>query len=274
MDRCIEAFQADLNGGLRPPLDEFLPAGPDAEAALIELVHVELEFRLKHGEAARVEEYLARYPQLAEKPAVVADLAVAEFAFRRRREEEFDRESYFQRFPDCREILAARLQDAVTLRIGPLADGDLNTQRLDVFVPDVPDRPRLPGYEILEELGRGAAGVVYKARHVALNRFVALKMLHASWRSDSEQRLRFRKEVETIALLQHPNIVQVHDVGEYEGRPFFTMECLDGGSLANHCRGQAQAPRLAAEWVETLARAMHVVHVKGIVHRDLKPSNV
>jgi WD40 repeat protein len=134
--------------------------------------------------------------------------------------------------------------------------------------------PHLPGYVILSELGRGAMGVVYQARQLALNRIVALKMLHASRQGDTEQRRRFRTEVETIALLQHPNIVQVYDVGEHEGRPFFTMEHLDGGSLAERCGGQVQTPSVAAAWVETLAGAMQAVHAKGIVHRDLKLSNV
>ncbi len=134
--------------------------------------------------------------------------------------------------------------------------------------------PKLSGYTLVSELGRGAVGVVYKARHHALNRIVALKMLRVSRQGDAEQRRRFRTEVETIALLQHPNIVQVYDVGEHDGRPFFTMEHLDGGSLAEKCRGQAQTPPVVAQWVETLARAMHAVHAKGIVHRDLKLSNI
>ncbi|HEY7329153.1 MAG TPA: protein kinase [Gemmataceae bacterium] len=136
------------------------------------------------------------------------------------------------------------------------------------------DLPHLPEYVILSELGRGAMGVVYKARHLALNRIVALKMLHVYRQGDAEHRRRFRTEVETIALLQHPNIVQVYDVGEANGRPFFTMEHADGGSLAERCRGQAQTPSVAAEWVEILARAIHTVHSKSIVHRDLKPSNI
>jgi eukaryotic-like serine/threonine-protein kinase len=274
IDRCIKAFQGCLNGGLRPPLDDFLPVGSHARAALIELVHVELEYRLKHGEGARVEEYLARYPQLAGDPAVVAELVLAEFEFRRRHEQQLDGEAYLQRFPACREILAARFLGAATLRTDQLADGDRTTPRPPVFESEIPDRPCVSGYEIVEELGRGAVGVVYKARQIALNRFVALKMLHASWRSDAEQRTRFRKEVETIALLQHPNIVQVYDVGEHEGQPFFTMEFLDGGSVAKHCQGRPQPPKASAELVEILARAMHAVHAKGIVHRDLKPSNV
>lgn len=132
----------------------------------------------------------------------------------------------------------------------------------------------VPGYEILEELGRGGMGVVYKARQVGLNRTVALKMIlsgaHAS-RNDVE---RFRREAEAIARLRHENIVQVYQIDEHEGRPFFSMEFVGGGSLADRIQGKPQPARESAAMVEQLARAVHVAHEAGIVHRDLKPANV
>jgi WD40 repeat protein/tRNA A-37 threonylcarbamoyl transferase component Bud32 len=134
---------------------------------------------------------------------------------------------------------------------------------------------RVGDYEILEELGRGGMGVVYKARHLKLQRVVALKMLLGGSFVTSEERARFRIEAEAVARLRHANIVQIYEVGEHEvdaglPRPYFTLEFAAGGSLA----GRGQPPRQAAAWLEAMARAAHYAHQQGIIHRDLKPSNV
>jgi serine/threonine protein kinase/WD40 repeat protein len=136
------------------------------------------------------------------------------------------------------------------------------------------ETPAIPGYEILEELGRGGMGVVYKARQLGLNRLVALKMLLSIGPVRPEDFARFRLEAESLAQLHHPNIVQIYEVGEHEGLPYFAMEYIDGPSLDQQTGGVAQAPATAARLVEILARAMAVVHQRGIIHRDLKPANV
>ena len=123
-------------------------------------------------------------------------------------------------------------------------------------------------------LGRGGMGVVYKARHLRLNRIVALKMLQAGAYAGSHERARFQREAEVVASLRHPNIVQVYDVGEHEGCPFFTMELLEGGSLAQAVSGTPQPARQAAALLITLAEAVQAAHQAGIVHRDLKPGNI
>jgi hypothetical protein len=135
-------------------------------------------------------------------------------------------------------------------------------------------RRGIPGYEILGELGRGGMGVVYKARHLALNRLVALKMILSGAHAGPTALARFRTEAEAAAQVQHPNFVQIYEVGEYDGLPFFSLEFVDGRSLAEVIGGKPQPPRQAAEMVETLARAVHAVHEHGLVHRDLKPANV
>jgi serine/threonine-protein kinase len=134
--------------------------------------------------------------------------------------------------------------------------------------------PRVPGYEVENELGRGGMGVVYKARHLALKRTVALKMLLTGVYAGPHERARFQCEAEAVASLRHAHIVQVHDVGDHEGRPYFTMELLEGGSLAQALAGAPQPARQAAALVATLAEAMQVAHQGGIVHRDLKPGNI
>ena len=135
------------------------------------------------------------------------------------------------------------------------------------------DLPGVPGYEVEALLGRGGMGVVYKARHLALKRTVALKML-AVGNPYLAERTRFRAEAEAVARLQHPNIVQIHEIGEADGRPFFALEYVEGGSLAERLVGQSLAPDDAARLVAALAEAMHLAHSRNLVHRDLKPGNV
>ncbi len=130
------------------------------------------------------------------------------------------------------------------------------------------------GYQILGELGRGGMGVVYKAIDSKLKRLVALKMLWTGPEASTDELVRFRGEAEVVAQLQHPNIVQIYDIGQQHGRPYLALEFVDGGSLDKQILGQPQPPRDAARKVETLARAIHVLHQQGIVHRDLKPANV
>lgn len=130
------------------------------------------------------------------------------------------------------------------------------------------------GYEILGELGRGGMGVVYKAQQVGLNRVVALKMVLIGRLASAEQIIRFRAEAEAVAKLQHPNIVQVYEIGEREGLPFFSMEFVDGPNLSQELRRQLPTYPDAATLLATLADAVHYAHVQGIVHRDLKPANI
>ncbi|HTE05012.1 MAG TPA: tetratricopeptide repeat protein [Planctomycetota bacterium] len=134
--------------------------------------------------------------------------------------------------------------------------------------------PRISGYSVSAVLGRGGVGIVYEARHLRLDRRVALKMLLAGKYAVPEELARFAREAEVIASLRHPNIVQVFDVGDHEGRPWFTMELVEGGSLALQLGGRPQSARRAATLLATLAEAMQVAHAGGIVHRDLKPANI
>jgi serine/threonine-protein kinase len=134
--------------------------------------------------------------------------------------------------------------------------------------------PRIEGYEVQAVLGRGGMGIVFKARDLRLNRPVALKMLLAGAYAVPEERGRFLREAEAVAGLRHANIVQVHGAGDHEGRPYFTMEYVEGGSLAQALAGTPQPARQAAAQLSTLADAVHVAHQGGIVHRDLKPANI
>jgi len=132
----------------------------------------------------------------------------------------------------------------------------------------------VPGYEIEGVLGRGGMGVVYKARHLKLKRTVALKMVLAGGHAGPPELARFRIEAEAVARLQHPNIVQIHEVGEADGHPYCALEFVEGGNLAGKLNGKPMPPREAAKLVEALARAMQLAHSRNVVHRDLKPANI
>jgi serine/threonine protein kinase/tetratricopeptide (TPR) repeat protein len=164
------------------------------------------------------------------------------------------------------EPISARPSDA-TARTTSDTPLDLTTDAAD-------ERPEVPGYEILSELGRGGMGVVFEARQVGLNRLVAVKVLHPGAGLRPELRARFRAEAETIARLRHPNILQIHEVGESSAGPFLSMEMVDGQNLAHWQAGAPQPARDAARLVETLAVATQYAHDQGIIHRDLKPANI
>jgi serine/threonine-protein kinase len=172
-----------------------------------------------------------------------------------------------QRWQQMRQVEAEL--DALFPTPGPSTGAEPPT----LWLPG-PDLPRIPGYEVEAVLGRGGMGVVYKARHLRLNRRVALKMLAAGAYASPVERARFVREAEAAAALRHANIVQVHDVGDQDGRPYFTMEYVEGGSLAQKLAGTPQPARPAALLLATLAEAVQVAHQGGIVHRDLKPANV
>jgi tetratricopeptide (TPR) repeat protein len=157
------------------------------------------------------------------------------------------------------------LFDGVTLPLRPGTKPDFS---LDA------DLPSVPGYQVLKKVGRGGMGVVFQARHQALNRVVALKMVLAGDLATPEQLLRFQLEAELAARVRHPNVVAVHEIGQWQGRPFLALEWVEGGTLAQKLQGTPLSPGEAAELVEVLARAVHAAHCHGVIHRDLKPANV
>ncbi|MCI0456623.1 MAG: serine/threonine protein kinase, partial [Gemmataceae bacterium] len=134
--------------------------------------------------------------------------------------------------------------------------------------------PSPAGYQIQGVLGRGGMGVVYKANQISLKRLVALKMILAGAHASAEDLARFAGEAEAVARLRHPNIVQIYEIGKQDGLPYFSLEFVEGGNLAQKLAGTPLPAREAAQLVETLARAIHAAHQQKIVHRDLKPLNI
>jgi tetratricopeptide (TPR) repeat protein len=134
--------------------------------------------------------------------------------------------------------------------------------------------PAIPGYEMLGVLGGGGMGVVYQARHLKLNRLVALKVIRAGSLASATALVRFRHEAEAVARLQHPHVVQIYEIGEHEGLPYLALEFVEGGSLAQRINGTPLPPQQAAQLLELLAGAIHFAHERNLIHRDLKPANV
>jgi serine/threonine protein kinase len=192
--------------------------------------------------------------------------------------------------PDCARAVAqveTLVQEATASASyhGPLADEGrpkeqappptaTSTVTWPVGADAAEDVPDLPGYEVLDVLGRGAMGVVYRARDKALPRLVALKVVKAGRAATAEQRARFRAEAGALARLRHAHIVPVYDYDEHQGQPYFALEYVEGGSLDKRLGGRPQPPAAAARLVFLLARAVQHAHSCGVVHRDLKPSNV
>jgi serine/threonine-protein kinase len=213
----------------------------EAEGAL-DLIHHEVVLRQGDGESPKPGDYLGRFPHLSHQIERI-----------------FEVERYLGRELSWSQGATS----ATSIPDDAVADN-----------ADVPSLPLVSGYAIEGVLGRGGMGVVYRARHLGLNRPVALKMILAEAHAAPDLLARFRAEADAVAHLHHPNIVQIYDVGESAGRPYLTFELVEGKSLAAQVAGTPQTARDAARLVETLARAIHHAHGRGVVHRDLKPANV
>ncbi len=183
--------------------------------------------------------------------------------------------------PRCRAELPADALRAVCPRCAlgeALASSSEERETQFLSLHDIPAPgqkvPYIGDYEPLEVIARGGMGVVYKARQCTLNRTVALKMLLGGAHAGDDFKHRFRREAETAAKLQHPNIVPIYEVGEHDGQPYFAMEYVAGETLAQKVQDHPLPADEAASYVRAVAEAVHYAHGQGVLHRDLKPSNI
>jgi WD40 repeat protein/tetratricopeptide (TPR) repeat protein len=267
-------------------------------AALLALLRADQRRCWQRGERLGAEVYRERLPRLQQDESVFLDLVWSEFLLREELGESPTLAEYEQRFPalterlrrqhDLHAALAGALLSALesgdpgTLRPVPAAAAPADVgETLEQMQEQSAQKSKaggegvqVEGYEILKELGRGGMGVVYQARHLRLGRVVALKMILSGGHASEQDLQRFLGEAEAVAALQHVHVVQLYEFGQHQGLPYFTLEFVSGGSLADKLRGTPLAPRAAARVVEQVARGMDYAHGHGIVHRDLKPANV
>jgi WD40 repeat protein/tetratricopeptide (TPR) repeat protein len=268
--------------GQEPRVDDFLAeAGIRDARQILEVLLVDQAERFRLGRGVSAESYLESFPTVRDDPEQAVDLIFGEYLLCEEMGQEPAPDEFLRRFPQYSAAL--RLQVELHQAIG--ADHERTTawaernatlgDRQEVELgADSEGLPAIPGYEVVGVLGRGGMGVVYRAWQKGLNRPVALKMVHAGAQAGPQVLARFRVEAEAVARLQHPNIVQIHEVGQHSGSPFLVFELVEGRSLAQWLAATPRPARQAAELVEILARAMHAAHCLGVVHRDLTPANI
>ena len=240
LEHRIDAFEQAWLENRRPSIDDYLPESERGLPALVEMVHVDMEWRWKRGEPIALKEYLERYPELASDDTVLEGLRQAEESLREQGTE----------ISDPQATLPNSAGPAVVAAASEM------------------------GYQIQQELGRGAMGVVYRAWNPQLRRAVALKMLLNAGPAASEESDRLFAEAQAHARMHHPNIIQLYDMGHRNGQPYLVLELAEGGSLDQHLRQTTLLPERAADLLRTLAKAVAYAHEQNIIHRDLKPSNI
>jgi hypothetical protein len=283
-------FESAWEQGPPPALDDFVPPG-DARI-LAELVRIDLEHRLGAGGCVRVEEYLRRYPALADRPAEVLDLLAAEYLFRRRREPDLSVAEYRQRFPQHSAALVQRLGESTSPPRPGLAEGSTMPSATDGSGGSAPNPAAADGsrmrYRNLHFHARGGLGEVWVAHDEEFQRPVALKRIREDHADDAESRRRFLREAEITGRLEHPGIVPAYGlIHDADGRPCYAMRLVRGGTLKDAIQRfhEADLPgrdpgerRLALRQLLgrfiAVCQAVAYAHSRGIIHRDLKPSNV
>lgn len=239
-----------------------------ADLERIDELCVTFEVLWQANQNQSIETFLDKVPE-NQQGQLLYELISIEFDYLKQQGQSIQYDDYRARFSIHADIVERAISDAVPA---------IEATRLDDrsrAVPAVGQKIRYVGnYEILEEIARGGMGVVYKARQSKLNRIVALKMILSGHFASKEEVVRFLREARAAGNLDHPNVVSIHEMGEFEGRHYFTMDYVDGPSLAERLREETLSPMEAAQLVRSVAETIHFAHQKNTLHRDLKPANI
>ena len=221
----------------------------------IDRICLAFEEAWRSGIRPQVEAYLGDDTVGPLQSALLTELLLLDLDYRKHLREQPTAEEYRTRFPHYVDVINAVFE------------------RSDFLIPGSKIR-YFGDYELLEEIAQGGMGVVYKAKQISLNRLVALKMIRSGQLASPEEVERFHREAEAAANLQHPNIVAIHEVGEHEGQQYFSMDYVEGKSLAQMNREVPLTIKRAARYVQHIAEAIDYAHQQGVLHRDIKPSNI
>ncbi len=254
-------------------MPSFAPGRP---SDLLARLRADQSAHWERGEHVSIESYLHDYPELVSDPETLLALVYAELLWRQEQGDSPSLDEYQSRFPYLADALRRRW-DFHQILAGGGTTADLEAGPSSGTIParlPRPPLPTVPGYEVEEELGRGAMGVVYKARQKGLDRLVAVKVVRAFHLAGPADLARFRTEALAVGRVDHRHVVRVHACGEEQGCPYYVMEYLPGGSLARLLRHGRLDVRRAVELVRQVALGVQAAHDQGVIHRDLKPGNV
>ncbi len=294
VDELCDRFEDSLKAGNRPVLDDWLSeAGPNAPEALPELVALELDYRIRAGESADAAGYFTRFPQLLTAPAVAVRLVAVEFRAARDRDPQLCEADFRRRYSDLTKLPEwnngpwSSKPDAGTGSFHA-APYDTPSELRDAKAEPVeflktflapPERPgdlgRLGDYNISGVLGAGGMGVVLTADDPTLRRTVAIKLMRPEVAAKPGAKERFLREARSAAAVEHPRVVIIHYVGEWNGTPYLVMPLMAGRSLASRLKhGPPISVTDAVRFVREAADGLAAAHAKGLIHRDIKPHNI
>ncbi len=303
LEVICERFESGWRSGAKLQIEDLLPA--DAEfrrRAIVELINIELELRIRAGEPARCEDYFARFPELSENRTDAVAMIAREFRLRSERDSKIDPKDFLCRFPqfaaDLEKLLSGQqltdrrprvlrfncphCHDAIQMveespsdeLVCPTCGSSFRLEDDQTNSWSQERLPRVGKFELLERIGRGTFGTVYRAKDTELDRLVAVKMPRSGSFATKEDEDRFVREGRSVAQLRHPGIVPVYEVGRSGGFPYLASEFVDGLTLSDALTGCRFTFRESAEIIAQAAEALQHAHEHGVVHRDVKPSNI
>jgi WD40 repeat protein/tRNA A-37 threonylcarbamoyl transferase component Bud32 len=272
----LDRFENEFKAGKTPKLEDYVSSDSDI-LEVIEFIHIDLEQRFRKGQRPEVKDYIFKYPELQNHPNEILELLKREIYLLSENGERVGPE--YHAITETVEYFDLEKGGNKGLEYYLKTYEPLAKELKMYFRKQGYSLPEINGFSVLEKIGQGGMGEVYKARQISLSRDVAIKIVRYDKIKDlnnaEEYRRRFQKEGQTLASINHVNVVKIYDAVKYEENLHLVMEYLEGESLQKRIQNEGNlSPQKAAEIVEKIARGLSEVHKKGVIHRDLKPDNI